>query len=208
MTKDAKGGGYIMRQQQKPVTPEILRKYFGKDAGITGFLGDYRVTTPSGGLVRFWGEKAKVVYGGDDVYRATVQTAGECWGSLTANGLRDRDLLIGLMAHGEALGVRVQPSFRDRKATAKRWVLSALLYFLLCMMLGPDDRNASSASGGDAYVWISLLIAVVFFLFLRRQALREEQRRIEAGGFHLPRGGAGGAGYADDDDLRKGGLIS
>jgi len=196
-----------MKQQQKPVTRAVLRKYFGEDASITGFGGDYRVTTPTGGLVRFWGDKGKVVYGGDDVYRAFVQVGGECWGALTANGLRDRDMLIGLMAHGEALNIRVQPSFRDRKATIKRWVLSGLVYFLACMILGPDDANAAAASGGNTYVGVSLACAVVCFFLMKRQARKKEQRHMEEGGFHLPRGGAGGAGYADDDDLKKGGLM-
>ncbi len=191
-----------MRRKEKPITRALVRKYFGKDAKIYGFDGWYRVTTPGGGLVRIGpGDRARLVYGGDDVYRALILLAGECWGGVKAGGNGSREFLLGAIAHGEALGVNVQPDFRDWKATLARWVVATLVCLFVCAVLGPDQP-------GDAHGVIGLLVAGAVFFLMKRKARREEQYKLETGGFHYPRG-TSGASFADEDEdeLRKGGLI-
>jgi hypothetical protein len=185
-----------MKRKNKPVTKNMLRKYFGKDATIRGFWGDYRVTTPMGGKVVITPDKIKLVYGGDDVYRAVLLLIGECWGSAKA-GPGSREFMLASVAHGEAWGVNIQPNFRDRWATFARWCAAIVVFWIGCMM-GADD----SAAGA----WLALAAAVAVFWLMKLKARAEEQRKLETGGFHFPRQ-HGGADYADDDECRKGGLM-
>jgi hypothetical protein len=192
----------FMRRKEKPITRALIRKHFGKEARIWDFGVWYRVTTPGGGLVRIGpGERARLVYGGDEVYRALLGLAGECWGVVKAGGNGSREFLLGAIAHGEALGVNVQPDFRDWRATLARWVVAALAFLFICAILGPDQP-------GNRHGVLALLLAAVVFFLMKRKARQEEQHKLETGGFHYPRSANGGvADYADEDDLRKGGLI-
>jgi hypothetical protein len=192
--------GCFMRRKEKPITRALIRKYFGKNASIWDFGGWYRVTTPGGGLVRIGpGERARLVYGGDEVYRALMGLLGECWGVVKAGGLGSREVLLGAIAHGEALGVNVQPDFRDRWATFARWCVAlGIIVASIAMKLDTTDTGA----------FLTLLVAVAVFFLMKRKARREEQYKLETGGFHYPRGTTG-ASFADEDEdeLRKGGLI-
>jgi hypothetical protein len=110
--------------------------------------------------------------------------------------------MLASVAHGEAWGVNIQPDFRDKGATFARWFVAVLVFFIGCMML---PENARSGSDDWAVLPVLLLSVLVFFL-MKRKARREEQRKLETGGFTFPRQ-AHGAEYADDEQLRKGGLI-
>jgi hypothetical protein len=182
-----------MKRKHKPITKDLIKKHFGKDAKVHGFCGHYRVTTP-GGEVTIRPNKINLVYGGDDIYRAIALLAGECWGGARA-GQGSREFMLGLIAHGDAWGVNVQPDFRDRGAAFARWFVAIALFCLVCMIV-PNDIGAV----------LALPLPLLVFWLMKRKARREEQRKIEAGGFHYPRA-AQGAGYADEDQLRRGGLI-
>lgn len=185
-----------MKRKSKPITKELIRKYFGKNAKVYGFGGRYRVTTPTGGVVTITQNEVKVLYGGDDVYRAQTLLIGECWGSGKVHG--SREYMLASIAHGEAEGVNIQPDFRDSGATVSRWFF-ALLVFVIGCMIAPNNMSAAGAV-------LVLLAPVVVFFLMKRVARREEQRKLETGGFTYPRQ-PHGAEYANDDDLRKGGLI-
>lgn len=197
----------FMRRKEKPVTRALIRKYFGKEARIWDFGAWYRVTTPGGGLVTIGpGERARLVYGGDEVYRALIGLLGECWGVVKAGGNGSREFLLGAIAHGEALGVNVQPDFRDWKATLARWVVAVLVYFIVFAMLVPD--GPVSDRRGNMPAMIGLVSAAVVFFLMKRQARRREQHKLVTGGFHYPRGAnASPAEYANEEELRKAGLI-
>jgi hypothetical protein len=184
-----------MKRKRKPITRALIQKYFGKDAKVFGFAGHYRVTTPTGGEVTITSDKMKLVYGGDDVHRAMTLLIGECWGYGKASG--SREYMLASVAHGEAWGVNIQPDFRNRGATFARWFM-AVLVFCIAANLVPDESPVSIAA-----VWLA---AVGVFFLMKRKARREEQRKLETGGFTFPRQ-AHGAEYADDEHLHKGGLI-
>ena len=118
-----------MKRKRKPITRAVIKRHFGKDAKVYGFAGHYRVVTASGGEVSFSQRKVKTIYGGEDVYRAVVLLAGECWGGLTVKG-GSREFMLASMAHGEALGVPVRPNFEERGEVVARW-FGALLALIV-----------------------------------------------------------------------------
>jgi hypothetical protein len=192
--------GWSSRQPHTPITEQLIRKYFGKHANVNGCAGCYRVTTPMGGKVVITPNKMRLSYGGDATYSAMTQLAGEVHNNWKARG--SREFMLAAIAHGEAWGVNIQPDFSDRWATFKRWCVAIALFWVGCIML--PDR---SGHGGDVRIFAVFLLAVAcLFWWMKRKARREEQRKIEAGGFHYPRQ-ATGATFADEDELRKGGLI-
>jgi hypothetical protein len=192
-----------MKHKNKPITKELIKKYFGKNAKVHGFAGHYRVTTPTGGKVTITQSEVKLIYGGDDVYRAMTLLMGECWGSGKVRG--SREFMLAFVAHGEASGVNIQPDFRDSGATFARWVVAMLLFVVGCMVADGMNAANNDTTAGGAILFVLLGPFLVFSL-MKRAARREEQRKLETGGFTYPRQ-AQGAEYANDDDLRKGGLI-
>lgn len=190
-----------MKQKQKPVTKRLIKKYFGKNSKVYGLAGHYRVTTPMGGEVSITPDKMKLVYGGDDVHRAMTLLIGECWGHAKVSG--SREYVLASVAHGEAWGVNIQPDFRSKGATFARWFM-AVVVFVIGSLFVPDQPGSDTSGTIDAFIVLSLSV-LVFFL-MKRKARQEEQRKLETGGFTYPRQ-AHGAEYADDDELRKGGLI-
>ena len=188
-----------MKRRTKPITRVVIKKYFGKDAKVYGFGGHYRVVTASGGEVSINQKKINTIYGGEDVYRAVVLLAGECWGGLEVKG-GSREFILASMAHGEALGVNVQPNFEERGETFSRWCAALLVLVVTYpMLLSHTCKPATAALG-------ALLAAMATFVSMRRTAKRKAQRKLETSGFLYPRQTTG-AGYADEEQLRKGGLI-
>jgi hypothetical protein len=188
-----------MKQRRKPITRAVIKKYFGKDARVIGFGGRYRVTTPSGGELLISQKKIKLIFGGDDIYRAMTLLEGECWGAVKA-GHGSREFMLASIAHGEALGVDVQPDFEDKGATFGRWC-SAVFVFIAgyAMILDKHAGRALAVIG-------ALLAAALVFKLMKRDARRKEQRKLETSGFLFPRQ-TSGAEYASEEELRKAGLI-
>jgi hypothetical protein len=184
--------------KRKPITRALIKKYFGKDARIVGFGGHYRVTTPNGGEVIISQKKIKLIFGGEDIYRAMILLEGECWGSVKA-GHGSREFMLASIAHGEALGVDVQPDFEDKEATFSRWFGAVFVLVITFVMILPHEGDALAAMG-------ALLAAVLVFNLMKRDARRKEQRKLETSGFLFPRQTTG-AEYATEEELRKGGLI-
>jgi LPXTG-motif cell wall-anchored protein len=188
-----------MKRRTKPITRVVIKKYFGKDAKVYGFGGHYRVVTPSGGEVSISQKKINTIYGGEDVYRAVVLLAGECWGGLELKG-GSRESMLASMAHGEALGVNVQPNFEERREVVARWFSALLALIVSYVTLLPHTGDPATAALG------AMLAAMAIFVSMRRKAKRKAQRKLETSGFLYPRQTTG-AGYADEEQLRKGGLI-
>jgi len=192
--------GSFMTRKRKPFTRALVKKHFGKHAKVHGFAGRYRITTDTGGEVVITPDKLRVIFGGEDVYRASVMLVGECWGTAKAAGTRE--FMLASVAHGEAWGVNVRPDFRDWKATLARWCLSILVFFVGCSMLPGDARQGPD----DWAMFLVLILSVLVFFLMKRKARHEEQRKLELGGFIYPRQ-AQGADFANDDDLKQGGLF-
>jgi hypothetical protein len=184
--------------KRKPITKALIKKYFGKDARVQGFSGHYRVTTPSGGEVLISQKYIKTIFGGEDIYRAVVLLAGECWGGMRA-GQGSREFMLASIAHGEALGVDVRPDFEDRGATFSRWCGAVFVLAVSYAMILPHEGRALAVMG-------ALLAAVLVFNLMKRDARRKEQRKLETSGFLFPRQTTG-AEYATEEQLRKGGLL-
>lgn len=184
--------------KRKPITRALIKKYFGKDARIIGFDGCYRVTTRTGGEVLISQKKIKLIFGGEDIYRAMILLQGECWGSVKA-GHGSREFMLACIAHGEALGVDVQPDFEDKGATFGRWCVAVFVLVITYVMTQPGAGDALAAMG-------ALLAAALAFNMMKRDARRKEQRKLETSGFVFPRQ-TNGAEYATEEELRKGGLL-
>jgi hypothetical protein len=166
----------IVQWYEKPVTRALLKKCFGKDARIFGW-GCYRVTTPNGGLVWIGPVRWKLVKGGEDVYQALVLLGAECWGSMKVKGSREH--VLGLIGHGEACGINVQPDLSDRRATFARWCV-ALLVFCISATLVPDSGGSGTGVGRVNWaLWIPFALPLVVFGVMKRRARREEQRKLE-----------------------------
>jgi hypothetical protein len=188
-----------MKRKRKPITRAVIKRHFGQDAKVYGFAGHYRVVTTSGGEVSFSQRKVKTIYGGEDVYRAVVLLAGECWGGLKVSG-ENREFILASMAHGEALGVPVRPNFEERGEVVGRWfgALLALIVAYGTLLSHTGDPLIAVLGAG--------LAAMAVFMSMRRNSKRKAQRKLETSGFLYPRQTTG-AGYADEEQLRKGGLI-
>ena len=183
-------------KRHRPVTKDLIRKYFGRSAKILGFYGHYRVKTDSGGEVVISPNHAKIIFGGDDTYKALTLLMGECWGGAKASG-GSREFMLGAMAHGEAWGVNIRPDYRDKGAAFARAVV-----FLLIVLVG-----FGLGAGKDAFgLLVTVFMAVVVVAAMARSAKRKEQAQAEAMGFHYPRV-QGSARFSDDEDLEKGGLL-
>jgi hypothetical protein len=183
-----------MRAPKKRVTRELIREYFGRNARIRGFGGHYRVKTPTGGEVVVRPNKIKLIFGGEDTYKAVVLLSGYLWGHGVAKG--SREFMMGAVAHGEACGVNVRADHSDGWAVVRR-IAAAIVLLLLGLVWGARSDNP---------MMIATVLAIVCVWFvMKRKARREEQRRAEAMGFHYPR--VHGAEFADEEDLEKGGLL-
>jgi len=114
----------VVKPRLFPLTKDLLRKHFGKDARIRSrwFVSGYRVKTRGGGEILVSRRKFEIVSGGDEIYRACTLLSRDLWGSMTAYG--DHEQLMALTAHGEACDVDVRVGgknawfFHDRKRMA------------------------------------------------------------------------------------------
>ena len=169
--------------------------YFGKGAKITGFGGHYRVTTPTGGEVLIKPNEFKLIFGGDDVYRACTLLSQQMWGSATVRG--SREFMLGMMAHGEANNVNVRADHSNRLAPFWRAFVFMCVVIVGLMLGGARDGSV---------LLFTLLVAVAIWMAMKRSAKREEQRKAEQLGFHYPRV-QGTAGAASDEELERKGWV-
>jgi hypothetical protein len=192
-------------EKRKALTRDLVRKSFEKNSAVFGAFGLYCAKTASGGLVVITPNKLRLIYGADDAYESMVSLAGMLTPYWRAHG--SREFLLSCTAHAEALGVRVLPDFRNRKAALKRWLIALGIGLLGCLMLPNETGQGDNAfqGGMDAFLFF-LLTARVVFLWMKHRARREEQRELETSGFTFPRE-TQGASFADEDDLREGGLL-
>jgi len=158
------------------VTKDLVKKYFGRDAKIRGFGGNYRVTTPTGGEAIISSKNMRLLAGGEDAYRAMVLLIGECWGTGVAYE-GSREFMLGMMAHGEACGVPIRPEFKSRGVFA-RW-----LVFIVILVIGFGIGGGKDPS----ILFSSVVIAALIVAVMGRSAKREAQRKAEELGFHYPR---------------------
>lgn len=179
----------------KRITKDLIRTYFGRSAKVRGFGGHYRVKTPTGGEVVITPSNIKVIFGGDDVYRACTFLARDKWGCAKVTG--SREAMLGAVAHGEAWGVNVRADHSDPRA------VSARVFVCLCIVgLG----LAMGAGQDDSALLITLFVAVCVWALMKRSAQHAEQRRAEEMGFHYPRV-HGTAGAASHDDAEREGWV-
>ena len=140
----------------------------------------------------------KLVFGGDDVYRACTLLAGDRWGTAKVRG-GSREFILGMMAHGEASGVAVRVDHSSRFATFMRRMV-----FLVLDRCGPGDGFLAgwrSPPVPSPSAWRSCL-----WWLMKRSAKRKEQHKAEQLGFHYPRV-HGTAGAASHDDLERKGWV-
>lgn len=178
-----------MKRKKIPITPEMIRKYFGPNARITSFLGRYTVKTARGGEVKISQSNINPLYGGAEVYRAAVLLANEAWGGGKVNG--PADFKMAMLAHGEAEGVNMH--------VAERWYARAIVSFLIAFV-------GIGFSGPGPWPFFWLFVGGVVWLLLKRGAKRQAQRETDQMGFPYPRTG-GDAKEASDEDLKKGGWL-
>jgi hypothetical protein len=165
--------------------------YFGKSAKIRGFCGYYRITTPTGGEVVISPREIKLIFGGDDVYRAVTLLSRDKWGRATVRG--SREFMLGMMAHGEANNVNVRADHSNRGAAFARGFV-----FVCVVLVG----LASGGAQNGATILFTLCAAAAIWSAMKRSARREEQRKAEQLGFHYPRV-HGTAGAASDGELER-----
>ena len=178
-----------MRRRRR-MTKDLIRAYFGSGVRIRGFLGPpYRVTTPTGGEVIIMRNNLKVRSGDDAVYRACTLLARDVWGRMTVHG--GREFVLGMMAHGEALGVNVRVDHTDRRATVLRAIV------------GTGIAVAGTVLGGGVG---GVAVGGLVWGAMRGSAKREERRKAQQLGFHYPRV-HGMAGATPRDDLRRKGWL-
>jgi hypothetical protein len=181
----------------KRINRNLIRKYFGSGARITGFGGHYRVTTDTGGEVIISPNKIRTVFGGEDVYRAVALLSREKWGNKGVKVRGSQEFMLGAMLHGEANGLKVRSDHSSRSA--------AFFRGLVCIgIIAGGLKLCDPQNGGEILLTVGL--AFVVFAAMKRSARREEQRKAEALGFHYPRT-EGSAGAASTDDLERGGWL-
>jgi hypothetical protein len=178
-----------MKRKKIPITPEMIRKYFGQNARITSFMGRYTVKTARGGEVKITQSNINPVYGGADVYRAVALLANEAWGGGQVNG--PAEFKLAMLAHGEAEGVKMH--------IAERWYARAIVSFLVAFI-----GMAFSGPGPAPFFW--LFVGGVVWLLLKPGAKRQAQRETDQMGFPFPITG-GDAKEVSDEDLKKGGWV-
>ena len=184
--------------QPKPITKDMVRKHFGGDAKVSGFLGCYTVKTPMS-KVEIDAESIKLVRGGSDVYQAVVTLVGEAWGGAKCRG--SREFVLACCAHGEAWQVNIQPDMRSPGAALLRWSVAVLI------MLGGEKLWPAKTHGGDGSGLLIALGAMIAFFFLKWLGKKKEQRKLETGGYTYPQQTHAGAAFADENALRMAGLI-
>lgn len=180
-----------MKHAKKPITRELVKKYFGEDATVIGFTNHFRVTTPGGGEVIITPHIIRRIYGGHNIYRAIVLLAGECWNGGHAWGCDE--FVAAAVAHGEAWGVDIEPSCESSGATFVRWVVAIAIVYGGC-------------SAGDQYAIPALFIAFLVVVAMKRNTRSEQQQRLDERGFTMPKQ-TSGARFATDEDLKKGRVI-
>ena len=178
-----------MKRKRIPITPEMIRTYFGQSARITSFMGRFTVRTPRGGEVKITQSNINPIYGGREVYRATALLADEAWGGGTVNG--PAEFKMAMIAHGEAEGVNMR--------VKERWYARAIVSFLIAFL-----GIAFSGPGPAPFFW--LFVGGVVWLLLKRGAKRRAERETDQMGFPFPITG-GDAREASDEELKKGGWV-
>jgi hypothetical protein len=176
-----------MKRERIPITPEMIRRYFGQSARITSFMGRYTVKTARGGEIKITQSNINPIYGGREVYRATALLASEAWGGGTVNG--PAEFKLAMIAHGEAEGVNMR--VKERGAVA-RLVVAFLVAWVGIAFSGPGP-----------WPFVCLFVGVVLWLLLRSGAKRRAERETDQMGFPFPTTG-GDAREASDEDLKKG----
>jgi len=172
-----------------------VREYFGSGVRIRGFLGPpYRVTTPTGGDVVIMRNNLKVRRGDDAVYRACTLLARDLWGRMTVHG--GREFVLGMMAHGEALGVNVRADHTNRWAAVLRALVVTGVVVAGMAVSGQDGSGKA----------VTLCVALLIWWVMQRSAKREERRKAQQMGFHYPRV-QGMAGAASHDDAKRKGWV-
>ena len=185
--------------KRRKITSEMIRKYFGPDAGIEEqFFGDgFRVTTTNGGEIEIGQTEFRIRAGGDDVYEAMTLLSAEAWGGLTARGSQEN--IMAFMAHGEALGVPVTPEVKVAGGCLRIFVAP----FVFMMVAGTVECRGRSSH--RVYCWRACdRLGLALDEEIRRP--REARRQAQALRYPFPRI-HGSARYSSDEDLRKGGLI-
>jgi hypothetical protein len=179
-----------MKRERKTITPDMVRKYFGRSAKISSFAGRYTVKTPNGGKVKISQSKITTVYGGSDVYRAVVLLEGEAWGGCKVNG--PPEFKLAMIAHGEAEGVNVQVGERGRWA---RMIVSVLVAWVGITLSDP---------GVWTFVW--LLVSGGVWRLMKCIAKRQAQEEADQLGFAFPRVGGDPRDALREDAEREGWL--
>jgi hypothetical protein len=176
-----------MKRELKTITPEMIREYFGQSARITSFAGRYTVKTAGGGEVKISQTNINPVYGGADVYRASVLLANEAWGGGKVNG--PADFKLAALAHAENEGVNM------RVAESGHWTRMIVAFLVAWIGI------AFSGPGPGPFVW--LFVGGVVWLLMKWVAKRRAQHETGEMGFPFPTTG-GDAREASDEDLKKG----
>jgi hypothetical protein len=177
-----------MKRKRKTITPEMIRKYFGQNAGITRRLfGGFRVRTPRGVDIKISQSNINLVYGGSDVYRAAVLLSEEAWGGGKVKG--PAEFKLAVLAHGEAEDVNM------RVAEPGRWTRMIVPFLIAWFGISVSD----SCLGG----LVSLLVGGVVWLLMKLAAKRQAAHETQQMGFPFPRT-AGSAKETPDEDLRTG----
>jgi hypothetical protein len=187
-------------RKNKPVTRQVLENYFGQNASISDLAGWFEVTTIMGGKVKVSPGKITLTYGGDDVYRAVSLLIGECWAGAKVRG--SREAILTAVAHSEAWGIRnIQPDVRSPWAVAWRWLVAVSI-----VVIGFKRYVEGTAHDHDGTFLVIIFAAMLVFRCMAFFAKRKEQRKRETGGFTAPQQ-THGAAFADEESLRKAGLI-
>jgi hypothetical protein len=74
------------------------------------------------------------------------------------------------------------------------------------IMLGGETLWPAKTHAGDGSGLLIALAAVIAFFCLRWLAKKKEQRKLETGGYTYPQQ-SHGAAFADEEAVRKGGLL-
>jgi hypothetical protein len=176
-----------MKREHKPITPEMIRRYFGQNARITSFMGRYRVRTADGGEVKISQSNITLLYGGSDVHRAVTLLGNEAWGSISVNG-GPAEFKLAMMAHGETEGVKIQIGPRGAFG---RGLVATLIVVIGANLMDPVLSGA---------------LALIVWLLLRRAAKLDAQHEAEKLGFAFPRVGSPPRAASHDDAKREGWL--
>jgi hypothetical protein len=179
-----------MKPKCKTITPDMIRKYFGRSAKISSFAGRYTVKTPNGGKIKISQSQIKTIYGGSDVYRAATLLSREAWGGSKVNG--SPEFKLAMLAHGEAEGVNVQVGERGR------WARMIVPFLIGWAGMSWSDH------GGWMFIW--LFVAGVVWLLMKSAAKRQARQESDQLGFAFPRVGGDPRDALHEDAEREGWL--